>query len=271
MSSAYLSKPFGPAGGAERCSSVGTGKRRMTSMATGGRICAGFHRAEIRPRVFWDNHSGSSVFMTAGAMLRSRATGGTVEGALLPATQAPYRETLDTGRYDFGIVAQTLLSNAYVVSVRASGTWQSHDHTFGDLRERDTHNTLFGEVSARRNFGRHTVVVGVALDRDAFALRRAPVRLYVHDTRRVRAGRCERDAVAIRVWQRTTRPSQHIRHLHQPPGVRLFRSGGWTTPRVYRDRVLPEFGAHGRDGSGGIVPPHRSRTLAGGNRRQRIR
>ena len=45
---------------------------------------------------------------------------------LIPATQAPYRETLDTGRYDVGIVGQTLLSNAWVASVRASATRQSH-------------------------------------------------------------------------------------------------------------------------------------------------
>ncbi len=111
----------------------------------------GYHRAEVRPRVFWDNHSGSSLFLTAGVSQESR-TGGTVDGAVIPATNAPYRETLDTGRYDFGFVGQTLVANAYVVSLRSSGTWLFHDHTFGTVRERDTRNTLFGEVLNRTGF-----------------------------------------------------------------------------------------------------------------------
>jgi iron complex outermembrane receptor protein len=190
---------------------------------------AGFHRAEIRPRVFWDNHSGSSVFMTAGASQESR-TGGTVEGALLPATQVPYRETLDTGRYDFGIVAQTLLSSAYVVSVRASGTWQSHDHTFGDLRERDTHNTLFGEVSARRNLGRHTVVVGVALDRDAFAPTDVPQFAYTFTT----PGVFVQDDVNVTPWLSVSGSARLDHHstygtFISPRVSALFRSGGWTS------------------------------------------
>ena len=133
----------------------------------------GYNRAEVRPRLFWDNHAGSSLFVTTGATWETRS-GGTVAGALLPATQSPYRETLDTGRYDVGVVGQTLLSHAYVLSARASGTWQSHDHTFGDVRERDNHNSFFGELSARRNLGRQTFVVGAAIERDAFDARDTP-------------------------------------------------------------------------------------------------
>src|SRR5262249_9172013 len=134
---------------------------------------AGYRRAEIRPRLFWDNHNGSSLFVTGGAARETR-TGGTAGGAVLPATGTPYRETLDTGRYDFGIVGQTLVSKAYVVAMRVSGTWQTHDHTFGDVRERDTHDTFFGELSARRKLGPHTLVVGAALDRDALTPKEAP-------------------------------------------------------------------------------------------------
>src|SRR5262249_17764971 len=132
-----------------------------------------YQRGEVRPRVFWDNRSGSSLFITAGATRESR-TGGTVDGAVIPATKSPYRERLDTGRYDFGFVGQTLLSNAYVISVRASGTWLSHEHPLGDVREHDTRDTFFGEVSVRRRLRRHTVVVGAAIDHDTFTPKDVP-------------------------------------------------------------------------------------------------
>src|SRR5262245_17426175 len=38
----------------------------------------GYQRAEVRPRLFWENRSGSSLFVTAGASHESR-TGGTVD------------------------------------------------------------------------------------------------------------------------------------------------------------------------------------------------
>ena len=57
--------------------------------------------------------------------------------------------------YDVGGVGQTLVANEYVIAARASGSWQTHDHTFGETRERDSHDTAFAEVSARRKVGRH--------------------------------------------------------------------------------------------------------------------
>jgi iron complex outermembrane receptor protein len=225
---AYLSQPLASGWGGTLL--VGGHRQTQNDIdGDGWADLAGFHRAEIRPRVFWDNHSGSSLFVTAGASQESR-TGGTVGGALLPATQTPYRETLDTGRYDFGIVAQTLLSNAYVVSVRASGTWQSHDHTFGDVRERDTHDTLFGEASARRTVGRHTVVVGAALDRDAFAPSDVPQFAYTFTT----PGLFVQDDVNVTPWLSVSGSARLDHHstygtFLSPRVSALFRSGGWTS------------------------------------------
>jgi outer membrane receptor for ferrienterochelin and colicins len=188
-----------------------------------------YQRAEVRPRLFWDNHSGSSLFMTAGLMHESR-TGGTVDGAVLPAANAPYRETLDSGRYDFGIVGQTLLSNAYVVSVRSSGTWQSHDHLFGDVRERDSHNTFFGEVSARRTFGQHTLVVGAALDRDEFNPKDVPQFAYTFTT----PGVFVQDDVDVKPWLSMSGSARLDHHsaygtFLSPRLSTLVRAGGWTS------------------------------------------
>src|SRR5262249_12917155 len=114
----YLAQPFGAEWGGTLLAGGHWHDRRDID-GDGWAELAGYNRADIRPRAFWDNHAGSSVFITAGAMRETR-TGGTVNGAALPATQLPYEETLDTGRYDVGIVGQTLVSNTYVVSVRAS-------------------------------------------------------------------------------------------------------------------------------------------------------
>jgi iron complex outermembrane receptor protein len=189
----------------------------------------GYHRAEIRPRVFWDNHSGSSLFITSGATSETRH-GGTTAGAVLSTTQSAYRETLDTRRYDFGVVGQTLLSNTYVVSARASGTWQSHDHTFDVMRERDTHDTFFGELSARRKFGRHTFVAGAAVERDAFNARDVPQFSYTFTA----PGLFIQDDVDVTGWlsvSGSARVDVHSAYgtFLSPRISALFRSGGWTS------------------------------------------
>jgi iron complex outermembrane receptor protein len=45
---------------------------------------------------------------------------------------------------------------------------QHHDHQFGEVRERDRHATAFGEVTLRTTAGRHTVVAGAAIEREAY-------------------------------------------------------------------------------------------------------
>src|SRR5436190_2298364 len=222
----YLSQPFGSGWGGTLLAG-GHWHTQNDIDGDGWADLPGFHRAEIRPRLFWDNHRGSSLFVTTGATWETR-TGGTTAGALLHATQAPYRETLDTGRYDVGMVGQTLVSNAYVVSVRASGTWQSHDHAFGEVRERDTHDTFFGEVSVRRQFGRHTVVVGAALDRDAFTPNDVPQFAYTFTT----PGAFVQDDVDVKQWlsvSGSTRLDHHSAYgtFISPRISALFRSGGW--------------------------------------------
>jgi iron complex outermembrane receptor protein len=202
-------------------------QERNDSDGDGWAELAGYNRAELRPRLFWDNHRGSSLFVTTGAMWETR-TGGTTAGGVIPATQSPYRETLDTGRYDFGVVGQTLLSNTYVVSARASGTWQSHDHVFGDVRERDSHDTLFGEVSVRRTFGRHTGVAGAAIERDAFQARDVPQFSYTYTT----PGLFVQDDVDVTPWLSVSASARLDVHSEygaflSPRVSALLRSGGW--------------------------------------------
>ena len=223
---AYLSQPFGGGWGGTLVAG-GHWHEQYDVDGDGWADLPGYQRAEVRPRLFWDNHRGATLFVTVGAMAESR-TGGTVDGATLPATNAPYRETLDSGRYDFGIVRQSLVSNRYVVTVRASGTWLSHDHVFGAVRERDTHDTVFGELSARRTFGHHTVVIGAAVDRDAFDPTDVPQFAYIFTT----PGVFVQDDLDVTPWlavSGSVRLDHHSEYgtFASPRLSTLLRGGGW--------------------------------------------
>jgi outer membrane receptor for ferrienterochelin and colicins len=69
-----------------------------------------YGRGVVRPRVFWDGGDGRSFFATAGFTYEDR-DGGTIDGSILPATGDPYKEALETRRYDEGLLGQFLLQN----------------------------------------------------------------------------------------------------------------------------------------------------------------
>ena len=141
---------------------------------------AGYSRAVVRPRIFWDNHAGRSLFATAGVTWERRH-GGTTRGHVLSATNEPFIESLDTTRFDGGFVGQTLVGGEYVVTARASRTRQRHRHVLGEAVEADVHDTLFGEVALRGHVGIQTWVGGVAFERDAFDPLDVPVHTYTYD------------------------------------------------------------------------------------------
>jgi outer membrane receptor for ferrienterochelin and colicins len=93
---------------------------------------------------------------------------------LLQATAQPYVEALETQRYDAGAVGQFLVKDRYVVTARAAIARQSHDHQFGEIFERDRHDTAFGETAVRGTAGRQTWVAGFAIERDAYTARDVP-------------------------------------------------------------------------------------------------
>ena len=128
---------------------------------------AGYSRGVVRPRAFWNNGTGSSFFATVGVTVEDRE-GGTVDGEVLPTSGAPYREAMNTRRFDGGFVGQTLINGKYLVAARGALADQRHDHQFGENRERDSHRTLFGELTARSSVGKHTVVVGAALEHEGY-------------------------------------------------------------------------------------------------------
>src|SRR3546814_8574430 len=69
---------------------------------------AGYRRWTVRPRLFWKGASGAKVYLTAGAMTEQRE-GGTLPGRTAPDGQ-PFVQTLDSKRFDGGLVAEIPLA-----------------------------------------------------------------------------------------------------------------------------------------------------------------
>lgn len=133
---------------------------------------SGHRRAVVRPRLFWNDGAGRSLFVTVGGTAENRE-GGTLSGATTPAGAA-YLEALDTRRLDAGLVGRVLLGGDRLLSIRASAMAQGHDHRFGEVRERDLHTTSFGEVALTGTDRGHTWVVGAALQHEGYEARDVP-------------------------------------------------------------------------------------------------
>lgn len=194
---------------------------------------AGYGRAIARPRLFWDGGEGRSLLVTGGYTFEQR-DGGTLDGAVLPQTGAPYRESLRTGRADLGFNAQTLVGGKYVLTARASSSWQRHGHQFGEVREDDRHDLLFGEVSLRGAAGRHTWVAGAAAERDAYRSRQAPRLNYTFVT----PGVFLQDDFRIAPWLSVSASARadfqsEYGTFFSPRVSALVREGGWTSRISY--------------------------------------
>ncbi|MGQ0735848.1 MAG: TonB-dependent receptor [Acidobacteriota bacterium] len=169
---AFLSTPLA---GAWSASLLGGGHWQQTADVDGDAWAdlPGYRRAVVRPRLFWDGGNGRTFVTTAGFTYEDR-DGGTPDNQVLAATGLPYAEALETRRYDAGAVGQFLIKERYVVTARAAVARRGHDHQFGEVLERDRHDTVFGEVAARGSAGRQTWVAGLALERDAYVARDVP-------------------------------------------------------------------------------------------------
>ena len=129
----------------------------------------GYSRAVVRPRLFWNDDSGGALFVTVGATLENR-DGGRLDNALLPS----YNESLDTRRWDAGVLWQSLWSQRYVATARAAFSRAGHRHVFGEIEEDDAHTTGFGEFAVRGTAGAHTWVAGAAVERDQYRSQTLP-------------------------------------------------------------------------------------------------
>ena len=224
----FLSSPLGPRWGA---SLLGGGhwQTRDDLDDDGWADVAGYGRGIARPRLFWDGGGGRTAFLTAGVTYENR-DGGTMSGATLAGTGLPYQETLDTRRYDVGGTVQTLWKNRYVIAARAAAAWQRQDHRFGDVLERDRHDTTFAEVTARGAAGRQTWVAGLAYERDAFEPRDVPRFAYTYNA----PGVFVQDDIDLAPWlslSASARVDVHSEYgtFFSPRIAALFRKDEWTS------------------------------------------
>lgn len=189
----------------------------------------GYSRGVVRPRFYWDNQKGGTALLTGGLIYEERS-GGTVPGAVLPATQQAYIEGLQTNRYDVGGNVQQVVGGRYVVTARFSASVQNHRHQFGEDLERDRHDLLFGEVSVKGASGRNTWVAGFADQREAYRPRDVPQFAYTYSA----PGLFAQDDVSLAPWltvSASARVDFHNRYgtFFSPRLSALLRRGGWTS------------------------------------------
>ena len=128
----------------------------------------GYQRAVLRPRLFWTGERGRNAIVTLGSTIEGRE-GGTLDGRVAP-NGSPYVESLDTRRFDAGALARFPFGTS-VFSLRGSASTQGHRHRFGDVRERDRHDTYFAEASLSTTRGMHMGVAGLALQYERYGNR----------------------------------------------------------------------------------------------------
>jgi outer membrane receptor for ferrienterochelin and colicins len=138
----------------------------------------GYRRAVVRPRLFYADDTGRSLFATVGYTAENRE-GGTLDGRTAPDGQ-PFAEGLRTRRTDAGLAGRIVLHQRDILSARASATDQRHGHQFGIVAEDDAHRTGFGELSLAAPRGRVTYVAGAAFQVERYHNASVPAFDYDH-------------------------------------------------------------------------------------------
>ena len=119
---------------------------------------ARYARGVVRPRVFYANDRGTSLFVTGGVIAEDREAGSVAAG---------FEERLDTRRGDVAALTRWV-AGTVLISVRGSYARLGQDRTFGEIDEHGIRRTAFAEASASSTRGRHTWVVGGAVQQDDY-------------------------------------------------------------------------------------------------------
>jgi outer membrane receptor for ferrienterochelin and colicins len=197
-----------------------------------------YARGVVRPRLFWNDGTGRTLFVTAGGTWENRI-GGTMPDQTLPDGNS-YVEALNTRRVDAGSVFQAAAANGIVWNVRGSWSSQHQDHRYGEVTERDTHDTGFIELTARRSFAPHVLVAGVAFDYDKFQPIDTPRFGYSFST----PGVFVQDDVDLARWlavsasARLDRQSKYGAFV-SPRVSALFRQHAWSSRLSYGTGFFP--------------------------------
>jgi iron complex outermembrane receptor protein len=142
------------------------GQRKQDLDHDGWADLPGYLRGVFRPRLFWDDGKGRTVFATVGVIAEDRS-GGTMPDGRAPDGQ-PFHEDLDTRRVDGGTIVSLPAGSGRVLTIKASASHRGEQRAFGDVLERDSRDNWFAEATLVGKTGRHTWVVGSAIEQDRY-------------------------------------------------------------------------------------------------------
>jgi iron complex outermembrane receptor protein len=156
--------------------------------------------------------------------------GGTIPSAVVAAIGDPYPESLDTTRFDGGIVGQVPIAGRCVATARVSATRKDEDYVRGKDRERDVQDTVFAELALRGTGPRQTWVGGVAFERSNLDARDQPRFAYDYTV----PGLFLQDDIDVRRWLTLSVSGRVDFHnafgtFVSPRVSALVRGGAWTS------------------------------------------
>ena len=226
--SAFLAAPLSKTWSASLLASGDWQEQRDVS-GDGWTDLAGYGRGVLRPRFHWDNKNGNTALLTGGITYENRS-GGTINGAVLPATGQPYTEALHTQRSDVGGTMQRIFEGRIVAMFRFAHAEQQHRHQFGEIVEADRHQLTFAEMSLRGTIGRNTWVAGAAGQRDAYRPHDVTRFAYTYSVPSVFL----QDDLTVTPWlsvSLSARADFHNRYgtFFSPRLSALIRRAGWTS------------------------------------------
>jgi iron complex outermembrane receptor protein len=187
----------------------------------------GYERWTARPRLFWEDDAGASLFATAGVMTERRR-GGNLPGRTVP-DGTPFSQNQDTNRIDAGLVGEAPLGEGLTAHVRASAMRQEHTHVFGRLVEEDAHHTLFVEGSLAGRLDDTAWVAGAAYQIDGFRSDIFPAFDYTYQVPGI-FGQIEHEVTPEVTLAGSARVDFHNEYGTQasPRLSLLWRPGAWT-------------------------------------------
>ncbi|MFC3093272.1 TonB-dependent receptor [Alteromonas sediminis] len=121
---------------------------------------AGYQRATLRPRLYWQGEEGANLYVTLGLMNEDRESG-TLPGATVPDGNI-FLQNQDSLRTDAGFIFDKPISDVLNLNIRGAAMRQTHEHLFGDVFDEDNHRSYLLESSLSGYTEKTAWLVGVA-------------------------------------------------------------------------------------------------------------
>jgi outer membrane receptor for ferrienterochelin and colicins len=125
---------------------------------------ARYRRYTLRPRLFYDDGDGGSVFATLGVVDEEREGGTLPDRTLSDGTT--FTDSLNTRRIDGGAVVRSTAPDTRHWDLRLSATRTEHERQFGTQFAEDTQTTAYAEGTLGGSDRGHAWLLGLALEYD---------------------------------------------------------------------------------------------------------